>query len=68
MHDQERAGAEWLRQNSKQWKETRDNKKKRLKTEDITFGITVLNTVGTIPSFALTVANAYLYRGNPKVD
>ena len=40
----------------------------KLSTEDITFGLTVLNTIGNIPSLILTTINAYYYRGNPKVD
>ncbi len=43
-------------------------KVKDLKTEDITFGLTILNTIGGIPSLILTTINAYYYRGNPKVD
>ncbi|TKY89164.1 hypothetical protein EX895_001695 [Sporisorium graminicola] len=41
---------------------------KKIKTEDITFGLTVLNTIGNIPSLILTTINAMYYRGNPKVD
>lgn len=43
-------------------------KAKKVKTEDITFALTVLNAIGTLPSLILTTLNAYLYRGNPKVD
>ncbi|SJX61419.1 uncharacterized protein SRS1_10474 [Sporisorium reilianum f. sp. reilianum] len=47
---------------------TRIKSIKKVKTEDITFGLTVLNTIGNIPSLILTTINAYYYRGNPKVD
>ncbi|KAJ9477416.1 hypothetical protein PHBOTO_000958 [Pseudozyma hubeiensis] len=40
----------------------------KLSTDDITFGLTVLNTVGNIPSLIMTTINARYYRGNPKVD
>lgn len=40
----------------------------KLSTEDITFGLTVLNTVGNIPSLILTLINAYSYAGNPKLQ
>lgn len=43
-------------------------RKKKLKTDDIVFGLTILNTIGNIPSLILTTINAYYYRGNPKVD
>lgn len=42
--------------------------KSKISTGDLTFGVTVLNTIGTIPSLVLTTLNAYYYRGNPKVD
>lgn len=48
------------------WKKMKSAKK--VSTEDITFGLTVLNTIGNIPSLILTTINAYYYRGNPKVD
>lgn len=41
---------------------------KELTTEEITFFVTVLNTIGGLPSLALTTANAIHYRGNPRVD
>ncbi|KAJ1034545.1 hypothetical protein NDA18_001401 [Ustilago nuda] len=41
---------------------------KAISTDDITFGLTILNTIGGIPSLLFTMANAYYYRGNPKVD
>ncbi|KAJ1033217.1 hypothetical protein NDA13_001214 [Ustilago tritici] len=41
---------------------------KAISTDDITFCLTILNTVGGIPSLLFTMANAYYYRGNPKVD
>lgn len=41
---------------------------KAISTEDITFNLTILNTIGGIPSLLFTIANAYYYRGNPKVD
>nr|CDI57175.1 hypothetical protein BN887_05817 [Melanopsichium pennsylvanicum 4] len=44
------------------------NTTKKMKTEDITFALTILNTIGNIPSLILTMINAYYYRGNPKVD
>lgn len=50
------------------WKLSKLRDGKKLKTEDITFGLTVLNTIGNIPSLILTTVNAYYYRGNPKVD
>ncbi|GAK64958.1 uncharacterized protein PAN0_007d3174 [Moesziomyces antarcticus] len=37
-------------------------------TEDLVFALTILNSIGSIPSLTLTLINAYYYRGNPKVD
>ena len=52
----------------RKWKVWRTKAGSKLSTEDITFGLTVLNTIGNIPSLILTTINAYCYRGNPKVD
>ncbi|EST06092.1 hypothetical protein PSEUBRA_003952 [Kalmanozyma brasiliensis GHG001] len=43
-------------------------KGKKISTEDLTFGVTVLNTIGTVPSLVLNTLNAYWYRGNPRTD
>lgn len=37
-------------------------------TEDLVFALTILNSIGSIPSLTLTLLNAYYYRGNPRVD
>lgn len=52
----------------KDWVQKLKSSGDRLSTDDITFGLTVLNTVGNVPSLIMTTINARYYRGNPKVD
>ncbi|GAC96910.1 hypothetical protein PHSY_004494 [Pseudozyma hubeiensis SY62] len=52
----------------KAWVQKLKSSGEKLSTDDITFGLTVLNTLGNIPSLIMTTINARYYRGNPKVD